>query len=214
MKVKAMSTNAAKVWFNSIFANNKLAGLADKSGMAATEFALILPILSMIFFGMLETSDAMMASRRVANAANSLVDLVGQETQITKDEVDDAVLGVKRMLEPTDSSSIAINIVSVIRDPDDPDSVIVHWSRDDRGGTPYRVGEAYTKLKDGANVHSGASLLVVEMKYTYVSGLTNKVIGNSFRFNKTVARWPRQSARVKLCERDPNNPKVMINCSA
>ena len=173
---------------------------ADKRGMAATEFALILPILSMIFFGMLEVSDAMMANRRVAHAANSLVDLVAQETMVTPDDVDDIIVGVRDMLDPTASSTLNISLVSVIVDPSDPDKIIVDWSRNEEGNEPYTEGQAYTKLGDDEIVHASASLVVVEMSYSYVTSLTSKVLGPSFQFDRIVSRWPRQSARVDLCD--------------
>lgn len=176
---------------------------ADKSGMAATEFAMILPIMGVIFFGMLEASDALMANRRVANAANSLVDLIGQEAEITPAEVDDVMVGVTNMLEPTNASTVVMKVVSVIVDPNDPDRIIVDWSRDNEGGTPYAAGQEYTVLDDATIVHPSASLVVVEMDYTYVSGLTNKVFNSPFQFERIVSRWPRQGAKVVLCGSSP-----------
>ena len=173
------------------------------AGMAATEFAMILPIMGVMFFGMLEGSDALMTNRRVANAANSLVDLIGQEAEITQSEVDDVMVGVTKMLEPTNSSSVIMKVVSVIVDPNDPNRIIVDWSRDNQGGTPYAKNSQYTLLNDGTIVHPSASLVVVEMDYTYVSGLTNKVFDSPFHFERMVSRWPRQSAKVVLCGATP-----------
>lgn len=177
--------------------------LDARSGMAATEFAMILPLMGVMFFGMLEASDALMANRRVANAANSLVDLVGQEAEITPAEVDDVMVGVTNMLEPTNASTVVMKIVSVIVDPNDPNRIIVDWSRDNAGGTPYSVGQEYTILDDGTIVHPSASLVVVEMDYTYVSGLTNKVFDSPFHFERIVSRWPRRGAKVILCGSSP-----------
>ncbi len=175
----------------------------DKSGMAATEFAMILPIMGVIFFGMLEASDALMMNRRVANAANSLVDMIGQEAEVTSAEVDDVMVGVTKMLEPTNASTVVMKVVSVIVDPSDPDKIIVDWSRDNQGGVPYAKNQEYTMLDDGTIVHPSASLVVVEMDYTYVSGLTNKVLNSPFHFERIVSRWPRQSAKVVLCGSSP-----------
>jgi Flp pilus assembly protein TadG len=171
--------------------------------MAATEFAMVLPIMTMVFFGMLETSDAMMANRRLVNAANSLVDLIGQETEISRDQVDDVMIGVQRMLEPNNGSSLVMRVTSVIRDPDNDDRLEVVWSRDSSQGTPYAAGSEFTKLDDGTIVHEGASLIVVEIDYDYTSSLTHKVLGSTFHFKHVVSRWPRQSAQVTLCGSSP-----------
>lgn len=178
-------------------------GAADRSGIAATEFALILPILTIIFFGMMETSDAMMANRRLVNAANSLVDLIGQESEISAAQIDDVMIGVTRMLEPTVNSSLNMRVSSVVRDTTKPNQVNVVWSRDNKKGTPYAAGSKYTKLDDGTIVHAGASLVVVEVEYDYSSGLTNEVLGSTFHFKHMVSRWPRQTSQVVMCGPSP-----------
>lgn len=173
-----------------------------RSGVAATEFAFILPIMTLLFFGMVEISDAMMANRRVTTAANSLADLVAQERQINTAQIAQVMTGVERMLEPSSGSSVTMTLVSVLRDPDDPDKVIVDWSRNNSGQTPYAKNSVYTKI-DAGMVHESASLIVVEMDYQHVSGLTHHVIHAPMSLQRTVSRWPRQSEKVTLCGSHP-----------
>lgn len=172
--------------------------IIDRSGIAATEFAMLLPIMALIFFGMLEASDAMMTNRRVANAANSLVDLVGQETEVTSAQVESIFTGVQRMLEPTDSSTLSMSLASVTRDPEDESKVIVEWSLDDMGEQPYAEGSEFTKLTDDTILLEGVSLIVAELEYEYDSGLTSKVVGSPITFRKISTRWPRKSPSVVL----------------
>lgn len=178
---------------------------ADQRGMAATEFALILPLMATIFFGMLEASDAMMANRRVVNSTNALADLVTQEKKITTTQVEDIFKGVRRMLEPTDTSGLTMRLLSVKLDPGvDPnspndDKVVVEWSRADDGSIPYAVGVEYAKLSDKTLLQSGVSLVIAEMTYVHHSGLTNKILGSPITYNRMASRWPRRSTRVRLC---------------
>ncbi|MEQ8936108.1 MAG: pilus assembly protein [Amphiplicatus sp.] len=180
----------------------------NRDGMAATEFALILPLMASIFFGMLEISDAMMASRRVVNATNALADLVTQEKKITTDDVPKIFEGAKQMLEPTDSSGVAMSLVSIklsdngTPNDDSDDKVVVEWSRDNSGGAPYAVGADYDKLDDITIIQSGVSLIVSELTYQYKSGLTSKILGSPITFDRMASRWPRRSTRVKLCTPD------------
>ncbi|MBI1364745.1 MAG: hypothetical protein GC153_02145 [Alphaproteobacteria bacterium] len=177
-------------------------GVRSRTGLAATEFALILPIMTLTFFGMLEASDALMENRRVANAANALADLVSQETEVTTSDIDNVMEGVTVMLEPTANSTIDMRISSVYVDPGDPNRLLVDWSRDNNGGTPYASGVVYDKI-DASLVSPSASLIVVEMYFDYVSSLTHKVIPAPVRFDRIVTRWPRQSAKVILCGSSP-----------
>lgn len=173
---------------------------ASRDGMAAIEFALILPIMTLLFFGMLEASELLTVKRRVANAANSLVDLVSQEPTIKISEINDAIAGSRQLLEPTVLSSFSARIVSLVKGPNPGDPVTVHWSVDNGGNTPYAVGQTYDKLGDDLSVRNEASVVLVEMDYEYASGLVGRVFTNPFDFTQTAVRWPRKSSRVQLCQ--------------
>lgn len=170
-----------------------------RSGMAAVEFALILPIMATLFFGMLEASDLFTVNRRLANAANSLADLTAHEPTVTHAQLDDMIIGVTRILEPTDTSSVVMRVVSIQKGAVVAAQPTVHWSRDHLGGQPYAPGSTYTKLNDTLAMPANTSLIVVEIDYTYNSGLTGKVFSIPFEFEHQAKRWPRRSAKVQLC---------------
>lgn len=176
--------------------------------MAATEFALLLPVIVLIFFGVLEISDAMMANRRVVNATNSLADLVTQEKKVSVDQVDDIFSGVASMIQPSTPSAISMRIVSVTVDPGadtnstSDDKVIVEWSRDKTGAAPYAVGAEYDKIDDLSVIKANTSLVVAEMTYQYQSGLSDRILGSPITFSRVASRWPRRSTRVQLCNAD------------
>ena len=175
----------------------------DTDGIAATEFALILPILVAIFFGMLEFSDAMMAGRRVQTAVNSMTDLVAQERDVTTGEIDDIMVGVNRMLAPTAGSSATLRVTSVVVNPGVPGQLIVRWSRANDGTTPYAANSVFTKVSDPTIVNSGASVVVGEVTYNHASGLTHMFLGTPRTMSQIVARWPRRSAEVVVCGANP-----------
>lgn len=177
--------------------------LADRRGIAATEFALILPLMTTMFFGMLEVSDAMMANRRVQTAVNSLADLVSQERDVTTGEIDDIMVGVTRMLAPTAGSSVTLRVTSVIQDPGDPTKLKVQWSRDSTGGTPYTAGSTFTKIADASVANAGASLIVGEVSYSHVSALTHMFVLSPRVMNQVVSRWPRRTSEVVICGASP-----------
>ncbi|WP_428409262.1 TadE/TadG family type IV pilus assembly protein [Hyphococcus sp.] len=169
----------------------------NESGLAATEFALLLPILVMLFFGLVEASTAMTVNRKVAISANTLADLAAQSEFLLVSEMDDLFEGVKSIVEPNDSSGMSLKLVSIVTDPDgDP---IVHWSRDSDGNTPYAVGSDYVKLNDPTVLSGISSLIVVEMQYTYHPSITNHVLSTPLNFDRMTMRWPRVSSKVQLC---------------
>lgn len=176
-----------------------LAFIRERSGLAAVEFALILPMMVVMFFGMLEASDLFTVNRRLANAANSLVDLAAHDPTITRAQLDDMMVGVTRILEPTDTSTVVMRVISIQKGPDAASAPTVHWSRDDSGGQPYATGSPYTKLIDNTTLNANSSMMVVEVEYTYQTGYTGRIFTFPFEFKHTAKRWPRRSPKVQLC---------------
>lgn len=174
----------------------------QKSGMAATEFALLLPIIVLLFFGMLEASDAFTVNRRVSHASNAVVDLVGQSERTTPDQISSIFTGAQKMLEPNDISTFDLKLTSVINYPGGEDEVVVQWSRDLSGAEPYAVDSEFTNIDDEDIMVEGVSVLIAEATYTYTNGISNRVLGQPINFAKTTKRWPRLVSEILLC---PNN---------
>jgi len=172
------------------------------SGIAATEFAMLLPVLVLLFFGLVESSTAMTVNRKVAIAANTLGDLVAQSEEIQESEVDDLFAGVMEIVRPHDPTGMVLRLVSVVLDEDgDP---VVHWSRDNNGTEPYSEDQDYTKLSDDTIITSAASLVIVEMTYTYRPSITKHILDTPIVFNRQTVRWPRLTTRVQLCDAGNN----------
>src|SRR5215467_167583 len=55
----------------------------DRSGVAATEFAFIVPLMLVLFFGVVEFSSGVAVDRKVTIVARTLSDLVSQNTTVT-----------------------------------------------------------------------------------------------------------------------------------
>lgn len=170
-----------------------------RRGLAAVEFALLLPVQVILFFGLIEASDAMTVNRRVALASNSLADLVAQSKVLTFDEVDALFIGAQQVMEPNSLSGMTVNLVSVVQDPrGDP---IVHWSRDLDGMEPYRAGSSFTKLSDPTILTPNSSIVVAEITYDYTPTFSYRFFSSPFVFKRQTTRWPRLSTKVQLCRR-------------
>jgi len=168
---------------------------ACRTGVAAIEFALIMPVLLILFFGVVEGSDAMSQSRRVVQAINTLADLAAQESELLQGDADDLFDGVEQIVA-SNGAPMTIRLVSIVANSDgDP---VVHWSRDNSAGEPYAPNSPYADLPDATLLDAGASIIVAEITYDYTSKLTQHFI-SSISFEKQATRWPRRSLRVQLC---------------
>ena len=174
--------------------------ISCRAGVAATEFAIIAPLLIFLFFGVVEGADALARNRQVTLAVNTLVDLASQETDLLTADADDLFEGMEQIIDD-DGAPISIRLVSVINDEDgDP---VVHWSRDNEGNAPYAKGVAYDNLPAATLIDPGASILVAEISYAYTSKLSSLIIP-PINFQTSATRWPRSSVRVQLCTSKSN----------
>ncbi|MES2254333.1 MAG: TadE/TadG family type IV pilus assembly protein [Pseudomonadota bacterium] len=99
----------------------------DQRGLAAVEFALILPILLMMFLGLIEFSQALGVRAEVINMSSTGGDLVAQKSAASGADLDTVFSAVTAMLFPNDASQATITISSVI-DGGAGNSPKVAWS--------------------------------------------------------------------------------------
>lgn len=188
---------------------------SNQDGMAATEFALLFPVMVILFFGVLEIADAMTFNRKVATAANTMVDIAAQTTDLTPNQIDRLVDSITTILAPADTSTLNVKLTSVVVDPDG--EFQVHWSKEWENDAildadPYPPGEEYTVLSADFRNNAQAqqrlaprSLLVVEMDFFYTPTFAGRFLSDPLRFQLNSKRVPRQVPVVLLCDNNGTN---------
>lgn len=166
----------------------------DQSGLAAVEFALILPVMLILFFGIFETSQALSARADVVNLTSAAADLVAQESAATTDDIGNVYNAASAMLYPfpkTGAQKPTIRITSIIDDGagvKDPVTGVtpphstgnVAWFCTQTGGvtldlpTP-SVGGSVALGQPIMGV--GSSVIRVEVGYLYQSPTTQSITG-------------------------------------
>lgn len=115
-----------------------LAGFAKAtSGLAALEFALILPIMALLYLGGFEVTEAFMINRKVTHATSALGDLVAQSEELSSSDMSNIFDAVEAVLNPYPAAE-GYMIVSGVR-VDASGVATVVWS-DARNTTAYQVG--------------------------------------------------------------------------
>jgi Flp pilus assembly protein TadG len=98
----------------------------DRRGVSAVEFALIVPLLILFYFGMAELTQAMMAQRRLSHLTASIGDVVAREQTVTDTSLDDLFVAGRLMMAPFPTSTLKMCIVSIASDAQGRDRVV--WS--------------------------------------------------------------------------------------
>jgi len=169
----------------------------SQSGIAAVEFALIVPIMFLMFVGTFELSQGITVDRRVTQVASSTADLIARTTSTTTAEVDGIMQIIDEVLAPYDASLMTLSVGNVTAAVDDENETKVCWAYQHNGGTggQLETGADY-QLPQGI-IGPGESVIVTEVQYNYSSSLFNIVIENAITLEETFYQKPRLSAYVE-----------------
>ncbi|MGH7002106.1 MAG: TadE/TadG family type IV pilus assembly protein, partial [Stellaceae bacterium] len=84
-----------------------------QDGTALIEFALILPIMITLFMGVFEGTRVVAASMRLANAAQSVADMIAQQSNITATMMTNFCNGGQLSMTPLSGLSLQIAVAEV-----------------------------------------------------------------------------------------------------
>ncbi len=132
----------------------------DRSGVAATEFALLLPVMLVMLLGAVEIGNALIADRKITAAVQTAADLVAQKRDMSNADIDDVFAAVEIVLTPLEGLNAGTAIYSVVMDQDE--AVLVDWSDTRGAGAPVPSENLPPNL-----LTANSSVIVVDMVYHY-----------------------------------------------
>jgi Flp pilus assembly protein TadG len=169
---------------------------AEERGAAAIEAAIILPLLVMIFAGMVEMSQAFTVKRRVYTVASAAADLVAQSQTVTTSDLNDiASIGTQLML-PFSSTGLTLTITSVAENSQSKITVqwSCSWSNLSSSANCTAGGAAYTGLPSGL-LNPGQSVIIGQTSYPYKPAIGEFLTGG-LTFTASSYFRPRLAAAV------------------
>jgi Flp pilus assembly protein TadG len=98
-------------------------------GMAAVEFAMILPVMIGLLIGVVELSYALTVTARVQQVASSMADLVARaENQISQSNITDIMNAGSFLLAPYSQQPLTITVLQVNSAPNNANNTKQAWS--------------------------------------------------------------------------------------
>jgi Flp pilus assembly protein TadG len=165
-----------------------------REGTAAVEFALILPVMIVLFFGVVEVSMALSCRSDVINVASTTADLTAQASTMSSADVTNVFNAASAILYPYNASAAKITVTSIAYDPDTASMTAgkVAWSCAS-SGSGYSKGTTIS-LPDGLMTDNG-SVIMAEVTYDYTSP-TTLTMGTSMTMQNTFYAKPRRVAQI------------------
>jgi Flp pilus assembly protein TadG len=162
----------------------------ERRGIAALEFAVLLPLFLILYLGTFEVGQAIAIKLNNGLAARTVADLASQYTNIYNADMTN-VLGASTTVMapyPTQPFSVTVSQVTV----DATGNATVAWS-DSLNGTARAVGQSVT-LPAGMNTPN-SSLIWGETQYVYTPGL-GYVLTGSVTLSNQIFMSPRNAPSV------------------
>lgn len=163
--------------------------LRDQRGVSAVEFALILPVLVLLYLGCVELSQALTVDRKVTAAASVVGDLVAQAEALSDTDFDNIFEATSAVLAPYDTAPLSI-VVSYVEITKDGSTVI--WSAA-RNGTARACGSTINIPAEVAI--EGTNLVVAEAQYVYAPTF-GETITSDLNFEDTFYLRPRKEGDI------------------
>ncbi|WP_428969666.1 TadE/TadG family type IV pilus assembly protein [Sphingomonas sp. Xoc002] len=90
----------------------------DKRGVALVEFAIILPVMLILYLGGVQLQDAMACKRKVTITARAAVDLIAQNTtgKMTEAEIGSNLIAASQVMQPYADGNAQIRVTEVSTD--------------------------------------------------------------------------------------------------
>ena len=168
--MKPMTT----IWLRMRRRASELAG--NNSGLAAIEFAMIIPIMAALLVGTNEFAAGVAVDRKVTIMARTLSDLTSQNTAISDTQLTNFFNAGKSIMTPYDASPVQGTITELWIHPTTL-KARVQWSK---GATVHNKGDII-EIPDALKI-ANTYLIFSEVKYkfkTSVAWFINKEYGNT-----------------------------------
>jgi Flp pilus assembly protein TadG len=195
MKTMSMSS----IWLRT--RRSAVTMMGDCRGIAATEFAVIVPLMLVMFFGTLEFSSGLAVSRKVTLVARTLSDLTSQSLTVADSDLTNFFTASNAILTPYVPTPTTSTLSELYVDVASPHNARVQWSKSatiNSSGTVtlaagHTVGSIVT-IPSQLQV-AGTYLIFSEVSYIYTPTI-GYVMRSAVTLSDTAFTRPRQSTCV------------------
>lgn len=189
--------------------------LADVRGVAAVEFALLLPVMLTLYIGAVEVTQALSADRKIVLLTRTTGDLTTQSSRVSPADLDAILNASTAVLAPLAPSSAKIRLTSVAitgsgsSDPKVPNKASVCWSYQ-RNWTTWSTGTLLDTniLPTALRGDVGTSLIMAEVQFPY-KPVIGYVLTGTMTLSEKIFMRPRVSPYVERS--DLANSGVPLN---
>jgi Flp pilus assembly protein TadG len=171
--------------------HRRCAALArDTRGIAAVEFAMLLPLMLALWLGAVELSQGIAADRKTTLTARTIADLVSQVTTINNSDMTNSLNAASAVMAPFALANLKVTVSSVTIDA--TGKATIAWS-DTLNGTARAKGSTVTL--PAALTIANTSLIWSEVQYAYKPTI-GYIVSGTINLKDQIFMRPRLSDTV------------------
>jgi Flp pilus assembly protein TadG len=162
----------------------------DRDAVAAMEFAIVLPIMLLLYIGGVELGDGLQIQFKVTETARTITDVASQYITIQSSDMSNILAAASSVVAPYPSSNMALTVSEVTTNAQGQGTIT--WSCS-LNGTAHLINSSVTLPTNlqAANI----SLLWGEVTYPYTPSMGYVVTG-TINMYQTTYFYPRLSTSV------------------
>ncbi|MFZ4532616.1 MAG: TadE/TadG family type IV pilus assembly protein [Alsobacter sp.] len=175
--------------------------LADERGVAAVEFALLLPVMLTMYLGSVEVSQGLSADRKVVLLARTLGDLTTQKSAVSTSTMDTVTAAGSVVLSPLKVNVARMRVTSIAISAPSSGAVndaTVCWTYVKGAWSPaFAIGQKLdiTTVPTTLRTDIGSSIVLAEVQYPY-KPVIGYVVTGQLTLNERIFMRPRVSSYV------------------
>lgn len=165
----------------------------DRRGVSMLEFSMIAPVMIIMFFGIAEVGQGIVAQRRTMHVASAIGDLTAQASSVSSADVSNIFDAGSQIMTPLTTTTLSMRLTEVTTNAKLVPVVV--WSSATGSLTANTTGATYT-LPTGIVLSASQSIIISEATYNYTSPI-GYVLPNGMAFNYKSYLSPRFGAVSK-----------------
>lgn len=184
------------------FLNTLRAFVRRETGVAAVEFALVVPLMLSVYLGCTEAATLLTADRKVQSVAGAIGDLVARSNKtLAEAQLEDYFLAATSIMTPYDASTL-VQTITAVSVNNEREATILWSARYENGALSRTVaghapGDPYNLPAEMAAIATDQTVIAAEVEYSY-RPLLGIVFKEALDLNRSALFMPRFGGTITL----------------
>lgn len=193
-------------------ARDELTAFRDNHrAVAAVEFALMVPVMMTVWVGMVVSTDAMTADKKVSSLTRTLADMTTQMQAVSQSDMDSIFQATEAVLWPQPAQAMGMRVISY--DIDGAGKVFVDWSAVPTDSALRGTFSALARCTVVTTLPAGlviarTSIVMAEVTMDYKASVATAIVDELFKGSTVSGALPLGD---KLYMRPRQSTKVTFN---